>query len=376
MELKLIVIAFFLCTVFIRALYYGVVYGAPIRLARRARKGKLQYAKHQEAVSVIIYSKYGYEDIKAVLPQLCGQDYPTYEVIFVLNERHKPAKLVEEQLKKTYPNLYFTYYPDEARVQSRYKLALIIGLKAAKNNCILLTQSHCVPTSDQWIARMARNRVDGIDIIIGITRYIDTKKSCRSLDAWIGNLLRIRSYAMASLRKPYMAWGSNLMFSKSLYLQEDHIKSNLRLRHGEDDLFVNMTAKAQNTRIEIDPESLVEADVRDKKWITHQLPSIYLDTQRHYGGTKHLLFRLEQIVNSLFLISFLVCGYIFYNDYWGIALFSVAILSIVAELLIIRSNTQIVHQTNYVFRGLLYRIIAPIIFQIQGKYKHKRTRYE
>ena len=51
--------------------------------------------------------------------------------------------------------------------------------------------------------------------------------------------------------------GTEYGLSENTVLQAEGFASHLNLQRGEDDLFINETARAHNTRVEASPESLV-----------------------------------------------------------------------------------------------------------------------
>ena len=69
------------------------------------------------------------------------------------------------------------------------KLPLTLGIKAAKNEHLLLTDADCKPKSNQWIKKMARGFKEK-EIILGYGPYIKTNGLLNSIirfdTAWIG----------------------------------------------------------------------------------------------------------------------------------------------------------------------------------------------
>ena len=128
-------------------------------------------AKELQPVSIIITPHENAKELEANLPTFLSQDYPVeYEVIVVA---WKGDSETEDILKryKDHPRLYSTFIPETSRYMSRKKLAITLGVKAAKNEWLLITDIECTPLSDQWLKTMARNCSDGIDMVYGYTNY-------------------------------------------------------------------------------------------------------------------------------------------------------------------------------------------------------------
>ena len=105
-------------------------------------------------LSVIIFASDNACELKTNLPVLLSQDYPTgFEVIVVVDDKtdHETTAILEQYA--AHPNLYTTFVPRSSRYMSRKKLAITIGVKAAKNEWIVLTDAECRPLIDiqQWI---------------------------------------------------------------------------------------------------------------------------------------------------------------------------------------------------------------------------------
>lgn len=80
-------------------------------------------------------------EIQENLPVFLTQEYePGYEVIIVDETSTDNTMDVLKLLKDTYPHLYSTFLPKPNRLIVRKKMAFSIGIKAAKNDWIILTK--------------------------------------------------------------------------------------------------------------------------------------------------------------------------------------------------------------------------------------------
>ena len=62
-----------------------------------------------------------------------------------------------------------------------------------------------------------------------------------------------------------MGTGRNLAYRKTLYYKQKGFASHLNLQRGEDDLFINETAHAHNTRVETGSDSLMRIAMHNIK---------------------------------------------------------------------------------------------------------------
>jgi len=83
-------------------------------------------------ISVIITSKNNSEELKKNLPFVLEQDYPNYEVIVVNSGSTDETDMVLNAAEIKYPHLYHTFVPAGADANNEKKLALTLGIKAAK----------------------------------------------------------------------------------------------------------------------------------------------------------------------------------------------------------------------------------------------------
>ena len=105
-------------------------------------------------VSIILAPYENAHELEHYLPLILEQDYPDFEVIVVICKGDSDTEDAMKRLADN-PHIYCTYVPDSSRYMSRKKLAVTLGVKAAKNEWILLTDAQCYPTSTHWLAAMA-----------------------------------------------------------------------------------------------------------------------------------------------------------------------------------------------------------------------------
>ena len=126
-----------------------------------------------------------------------------------------------------------------------------MGIKAAENEIVLLTDADCLPFSDQWVAAMASKYGQKEQIVLGFSNY-------RHLPGFLNYFIRfetlltgIQYLAAAAMGSPYMGVGRNLSYSKTLFLNNKGFRGYQDVVGGDDDLFVNKHAKGSNTAVAI-----------------------------------------------------------------------------------------------------------------------------
>lgn len=90
-----------------------------------------------------------------------------------------------------------------------------------------------------------------------------------------------------------MGIGRNLAYRKELFYREKGFSAHLNLQRGDDDLFINHVATAENTRVETDADAIVRMQpvFRAKDWREEKIG--YASTARFYHGAQRWLAGLE-----------------------------------------------------------------------------------
>ena len=115
-------------------------------------------------------------ELEEKLPAFLTQTYePGYEVIVVDESSTDNTEDVLKLFKNEHPHLYTTFLPKPDRNIMRRKLALTIGVKAAKNEWVILTDIHATPPSEEWLKEIAECIDNTTEAMIGYYRKKGTK---------------------------------------------------------------------------------------------------------------------------------------------------------------------------------------------------------
>ena len=239
-------------------------------------------------ISVIIAARNESHNLQENLQFILEQDYSNFEVIVVINNSTDDSYQVLSALKKEYNHLEIIEFNNPDHVRQGKKLPLTLGIKAAKNEHLLLTDADCKPKSNQWIKKMARGFKEK-EIILGYGPYIKTSGLLNSIirfdTAWIG--MNYFSFALNGFA--YMGVGRNLAYTKRAYQAVDGYKSHHMLASGDDDLFIQEASKKSSLGIEIDADTHCFSPSKNtwSEWV-HQ-KSRHFTTTPKYSFIKKLL---------------------------------------------------------------------------------------
>lgn len=212
--------------------------------------------------SVVIYSQGDADSLLSMLQAVLAQDYPAaFEVIVVNNGESPDVRDTVSMLRATHPNLYLTFTPEGVVNLSRKKLALTLGIKAARFDVVVLTTTGAEILSPLWLRRMMSpfSLNKSTEIVLGYTT-IDPDE-----DELKGRRRRAFDYAADSARwlgvaiagKPFRGTEFNIAYRKELFMRNKGFARTLNLHAGDDDVFISEIAHGGNTVVELSEDSLV-----------------------------------------------------------------------------------------------------------------------
>lgn len=344
----------------IQLLFLLVVYQRPYRKMKKRRE--VAESTIQPPVSVIVYAKNEAENLQANLPLLLSQNYPDYEVIVVNDSSTDDSEQVLKRLKAQHQHLHHTYIPKDARCLSRKKLALTVGIKAAKNEILLFTEANCKPLSASWVKTMAANFVDGKTITLGYCAYRHHGGFFHRLIAY-DNLISGLQYLSAALfGSPYAGNGRNLAYLKDEFFSHKGFHKSLNLHAGDDDLFVNEVATGKNTRVDYSPESITEMGKVSRFSVWKEMKVSRAATRRFYKGWALSRYRFDTLLFFAFLLVLAALIYIGVIGNFLIAIFGGLLYLTLQGIktIVFYKSAKMLQQTPSVFLLPLLEIVAPL----------------
>jgi glycosyltransferase involved in cell wall biosynthesis len=367
-DLSLLLFIVFASVTFIQLLYHWLFFS---RLAffRPSTKTKSQ----TQPVSVIVCARDEAANLASNLPGLLVQTYPTtHEVIVVNDNSVDESKYVIAELQRTFKNLQHVELTHEAKGIPGKKYPLSIGIKEAKHEVVLLTDSDCVPASEFWIQKMQDAYQNGVEVVLGYGAY---RKKPGLLNKIIRfetfqSALQFLSFALAGL--PYMGVGRNLSYKKGLFFRVKGFSFLNHIPSGDDDLFINKVANRKNTAIVVDPDAITLSDPKQTFGDWYSQKTRHYTTAKYYKPLHKFLLGLFTISQFFFYPAF-IAAIIFFD--WRIVLgvFAFRLLSL---LIIYSKSFKKLNETDLIswllffdiWQFFYYLIFVPALWK-----KPKRT---
>lgn len=254
-------------------------------------------------ISVIMVTKDSGKALKDNLPAILEQNYPFFEVIVVNDESAGEDEETLKLLETKYHNLYHTFIPSSARYISTEKLGIFMGLKASKYKWIVVTDPYSCPVSKNWLRCLARHFSAETEIVLGYSNY-KSNNTAFARQAIADNLLNSMRFLGKALNgHAYMGIGHNMAYRKDTYELHKGFSNQLNLKRGEDDLFVNTVANERNTKVALEPESIVRMNIPPFKRIWKEEKTSYAVTGHFYKGFARTLNSIETWSCTLFHLS-------------------------------------------------------------------------
>ncbi len=322
-----------------------------------------------DAITVVICCHNEGDYLETNLPKIMEQRGIKFEVVVVDDCSNDSTHDVLKRFENRYPNIRHTFVPKTARYVSHTKLAISLGVKAARNNWVVLTRPSCIPVTDLWLKTLASRFNDHTDIVIGYANYADngTLPARRAIFERLQyNLL----WFLSAQKRAIGGDGANLAFRRAAFLDVDGYADSLDRLFGEDDLLVNAISLDGNATI----CNARTATVREfnqnlrRKWRNSKLARTaslmqfprsrsIATTTLHIANTGHFAWLAGWIVMATTL---------FVSAKWiaGAAVCLAALAITVIDIIMMRRVSRMFGERTFIFSLLWYETVRPLYYPL------------
>lgn len=239
-------------------------------LARHRHHSRLSDESQLPPVSVVVIVDDNPEYVYEVLPKLLTQDHPQYEVVVVNDCGGVEVTEALSALAQSHARLRYTVINPDDKFKHSRKVALLIGIKAARYENLVFTHTDTLPGSDRWLTFMAKG-FRGSDVVISYNGFEPTNGITSKLIRCANLCSSIRYLKAASIDKAYKGTMRNMGYTKRVFFGNRGF-THLRLALGEDDLMIQKITNDHNTAVIINPYCTTRsvAPATAKQWNAHQ----------------------------------------------------------------------------------------------------------
>ncbi len=287
----------FIAVTALQFFYYIVVFG-------KFAFVKTEPKNHKKIpVSVIVCAKNEAENVARFIPLLAEQNYPDYEIVLIDDASSDHTLDIFEEFEKQYQHVRIVKVENNEAFWGNKKFALTLGIKAARKEYLLFTDADCYPKSKNWILEMTAHFTMQKTIVLGYGGYEKIPNSfLNKLIRFETVLTAVQYFSWARFGRPYMGTGRNLAYKKDEFFKVDGYRDHMKIRSGDDDLFINQVATKKNTTICYIPDSVTLSTPKTsfKAWFRQKRR--HVSTAVHYKFFDRFQLALFYISQILFLL--------------------------------------------------------------------------
>jgi glycosyltransferase involved in cell wall biosynthesis len=274
-------------------LVYFFIY--TVELSKTAK----QKATQSLPVSVIVCAHDEEQNLRDLIPLLLSQNHPEFEIIIVDDRSNDGTfDLLLQETAKDH-RLRMVHVNRTPQLFNAKKYALTLGIKAAKYEWLLLTDSDCRPDSNNWISSFAKHFSQTTQFVLGFSPYEQRPGMLNAFIRFETLISGVQYISFALLGVPYMGVGRNLSYRRTKFLEEKGFNTFIKVTGGDDDLFVNQHARNTNTAVCIEADSIMRSRPKTS------LGSFFDQKVRHLSVGKYYRFG-HRIMLGLFSLSWIL----------------------------------------------------------------------
>ncbi|WP_171597125.1 glycosyltransferase [Marinifilum caeruleilacunae] len=351
---------------FLTELFYSNFY---LRKIKKKQEARINSAS--TPVSIVICAKNQAHYLEKNLRGFLNQDYPNFEIIVVDNGSVDDTEDVLIRLKNEYPHLRSTKIPIDDKFKHNKKLAITIGVKAAKHDRILHLNPNSFANSETWLQNtMAQaegklyNAYSNFDYRKGFFynfyRYDLSKQM-------------IKLAAFTKSNKLYAGNAYNMSFSKTDFLNNKGYAGNAHFEAGYDHILSIDLAKKTDYTFSSMPDTKLSVDAKNQAKVWRTLKKYYFRSRKHIPFKRKFLLDLEPVAQFLFLL-FLILSAIYTQLYFS--LLALYLVKIAVKGYSFKNALRHLREENLFLSSYVYVFLRPIynlIFYIQSCTYSKRS---
>ena len=312
----------FAFVVFFQVLLYIFFFG---RFAFSKQRSKLAKST---PVSVIVCAKNEAENLQNFLPSIINQKYPDFEIVLINDASNDDTLELMELFASKHSNIKIINVENNEAFWGNKKYALTLGIKASKHDYLLFTDADCKPVSNWWISEMAAQFGSKKSIVLGYGSYTKINNSFLNLLIRFETVITaIQYFTFAKFGMAYMGVGRNLAYTRDAFFKANGFINHIKVRSGDDDLFVNQVATKNNTAICISENSFTESLPKKtfSDWIKQKRR--HISTAKYYKTQHKISLALLYIIQFLFWSLALVLLLTRHNWIFVVALILIRIIA-------------------------------------------------
>ena len=335
-------------------------------------------ANNTVPISVIICAKNQEENLRKFLPIVLEQQYKNYEVIVVNDCSTDDTEFLLPQLQNKYPHLRSTFIKEDTRFKHGKKLAVTIGIKAARYDHFVFIDADCYPESNEWLQAISNKFLNNKQLVLGYGGYEIRQGMLDKLVRYDTLQVAMNYLSFAHAGLPYMGVGRNMAYTREAYMKSSRFTKHYHILSGDDDLFVSEVGGHHNSAIEISPQSITRSLQVDTftQWCAQKRR--HLTSSPKYRFVHKFLLALEPFSREMFYVLTVLYALLYIFTGWLHLLefvVSAVALRFVLQHVIVGFTAKRLNEKGLFPYIVLFDIYVPLStawFFIQNKIRRNR----
>lgn len=325
------------------------------------KKARFDTKQDVQPVSVVICARNEEDNLTEFLPKVLSQEYPDYEVLVVNDCSEDNTENVIDEFAKIFPQLRKVNIKEDEYYKHGKKFAMLVGIKAAKHNRLLLTDADCFPASNYWLKEMVSGFSEKHQIVLGYGAYEKQKGFLNYLIRFDAFIIAVQYLSAAIKKQAYMGVGRNLAYTKDLFFKEKAFSKHYHIASGDDDLFINQAAKEDNVNICINKDAITYSKPK-QSFLTWRLQKArHMTTSPLYSAAAKRRISFAYFAQYFFYIAL----FAMFASFQTLLLIPIVlILKMIVQWLILNQAAKKLNEKDLLFGSVLYELILLFIYPI------------
>lgn len=256
-------------------------------------------------VSVIIYAKNNFNQLKELLPILLSQNYHQFELLVVNNASTDETVDLLKEYTTMYPNVRMVDVVNNEAFWGHKKYALTLGIKASTYEHLIFLDAENKVLSNNWLLQMSSFFTQNKTIVMGAAYYVKNKGFLNKIIRFDHSMQQMQAFAWSKIGKPYSLHLPNFAFKKETFYHVNGFINHMQQRTFTNEYFLNDAGNIKNTTVCEWPETFIELPpITDKKEFK-EFKNQQLQLLKNLKGTAFKI-KFFNLCQFLFLISSIV----------------------------------------------------------------------
>lgn len=200
-------------------------------------------------VTIIICARNEEKKIGKCLKSIVQQDYDLSKIqLIVVNDASNESTVFQAQNALKDSQLNYKIISNPSRKGK--KQSITYGMQFAEHDLIITRDADTFTKSFSWLKSISDfQRANNCDLIIGPLAINDNFGILWALQAIENNVLAVLNVGSAFFKKPFLASGANLIFTRAIFEKTKGYSSHISVESGDDVLFLEDVKKITGSKI-------------------------------------------------------------------------------------------------------------------------------